>query len=55
MLIDSDGHYVGMVWGIPSIEHLSQGQSTSFSGILNEDSQNARAKAYKMTFGWETA
>lgn len=52
MLIDAEGHNVGMVWGIPSSFHLANQQSTSFSGVLNEDSQNAAATAYKMTVGW---
>lgn len=52
MLIDVKGQNVGMVWGIPSNEGLSQGQSTSFSGILNEDPQNANTVAFKMTVGW---
>lgn len=53
MPIDNKSHNVGMVWGIPSSFHLANQQSTSFSGVLNEDSQNAAAKTYKMTVGWK--
>ena len=45
MLIDNKAHNVGMVWGIPSSFHLANQQSTSFSGLLNEDSQNAASNS----------
>ncbi|PWU79027.1 MAG: hypothetical protein DLM72_19470 [Candidatus Nitrosopolaris wilkensis] len=55
MLIDTKSKNVGMIPGIANnLGTLVNGQSTSFSGVLNEDSQNAEAIAYKMTFGWES-
>jgi hypothetical protein len=54
MLIDNKAQNVGMVTGIADKDSLSAGQSTSFVGLANEDSQNAHAIAFKMTFGWET-
>jgi septin family protein len=53
MLIDNKGQNVGMVPAFASADSLTQGQSTSFSGVANEDSQNAADIAYKMTFGWQ--
>jgi len=53
MLIDNKAQNVGMVTGVADKDSLANGQSTSFVGLANEDSQNAHAIAFKLTFGWE--
>lgn len=53
MLIDNKAQNVGMIPGITAGNDLANGQSTTFSGVANEDSQNAHAIAFKLTFGWQ--